>query len=97
MLTPYALVANLRVIYQIVGYRVMSVVLSIAQLVVMVLFVWGFSLASPEHLWWGFPTSALVLLVIVLLGLRLVNGTNQNITYKYMYDQNMVYMTFQRN
>ena len=220
MLIPYALVANLRVIYQIVGYRVMSVVLSIAQLVVMVFFVWGFSLASPEHLWWGFPTSALVLLVIVLLvswqkrrqqpgvalvtlipsttegqalnfsvrlteddvehamkqivsflqaceipkptansiclcceellynivrfavkkhpdhhfidvhirctepevsvllkddgrpfnptlqetpngiehlGLRLVNGTNQNITYKYMYDQNMVYMTFQRN
>ena len=28
------------------------------------------------------------------LGLRLVNGTTQNMTYKYMYDQNMVYMTF---
>ena len=66
-LIPYSLVANLRVIYQIVGYRVMSVVLSIAQLVVMVLFVWGIALVSPEHLWWGFPLSALVLLTIVLV------------------------------
>ena len=67
MLIPYALVANLRVLYQIIGYRIMSVVLSIAQLVVMVLFVWIFSLISPENLWWGFPASAIVLLVIVLL------------------------------
>jgi anti-sigma regulatory factor (Ser/Thr protein kinase) len=31
------------------------------------------------------------------LGLRLVNGTNHNLTYQYMYDQNMVYMTFPCN
>ena len=67
MLIPYALVANLRVLYQIIGYRIMSVVLSIAQLVVMVLFVWMISIVSPDHLWWGFPASAIVLLVIVLL------------------------------
>ena len=66
MLIPYSLVANLRVIYQIIGYRVMSVVLSIAQLVVMVLFVWTFATYEPEWLWWGFPVSAVVLLLIVL-------------------------------
>lgn len=67
MLIPYAVVANLRVLYQIIGYRVMSVVLSIAQLVVMVLFVWSFSLISPKDLWWGFPLSAIMLLLMVLL------------------------------
>ncbi|MBR2183837.1 MAG: ATP-binding protein [Prevotella sp.] len=217
MLIPYSIVANLRVIYQILGYQMMSVFFSIAQLVVMVLFVWVFALLWPEHLWWGFPASAVMLLIMTLLvswykhrqkpdaalvtliptttegealnvsvrlthddvdrvlediaaflmkcrvdhttafnislcceelmnnivryavkknpehhfidvhirctesvvsvllkddgrpfnptlvetsegiehlGLRLVNGTNHNITYKYMYDQNMVYMTF---
>ena len=219
MLIPYSIVANLRVIYQIIGYQMMSVVFSIAQLVVMVLFVWVFALLWPQHLWWGFPASAVMLLIMALLvswykhrqkpdtalvtliptttegqamnvsvrlthddvdkvlegiaaflmrcrvdhatafsvslcceelmnnivryavkknpehhfidvhirctepivsvllkddgrpfnptlvetsegiehlGLRLVNGTNHNITYKYMYDQNMVYMTFDR-
>lgn len=67
MLIPYSLVANLRVIYQIIGYRILSVAISIAQLVVMVLFVWLFALVSPMHLWWGFPVSAIVLLVIVLM------------------------------
>ena len=67
MLIPYSIVANLRVVYQIVGYRTMSVVFSIAQLVVMVLFVWIFALVSPGNLWWGFPMSAIVLLLIVLL------------------------------
>lgn len=66
MLLPYAAVANLRVVYQIVGYRLISVVLSIAQLVVMVLFVWAFALLLPRQLWWGFPASALLLLLIVL-------------------------------
>lgn len=30
------------------------------------------------------------------IGLRLVNSTSETMTYKYMYDQNMVYMTFPR-
>ena len=70
MLIPYSILANLRVIYQIIGYSTMSVALSIAQLVVMVLFVWLFALVSPKNLWWGFPVSAVVLLLIVLLVAR---------------------------
>ncbi len=31
------------------------------------------------------------------LGLRLVNSACQDMTYKYMYDQNMVYITFPYN
>lgn len=67
MLLPYAVVAVLRALYQMVGHRGLSVALSIAQLVVMVLFVWFFALMSPGLLWWGFPVSALVLLLFLLL------------------------------
>ena len=67
MLIPYAVVAVLRVLYQMIGYRGLSIVLSIAQLVVMVLFVWGFALWNPRLLWWGFPVSAVVLLLVLLL------------------------------
>lgn len=220
ILLPYAILAVLNALYQIIGYRTASIVISIAQLVVMVFFVWLFALISPSMLWYGYPVSAIVLVAVVLaftwvmhirrpeiapitlipqvtegkalnfsirlteddvasalsqivaflqecdipkqiaynvnlcceellynivryavkknpdrhfidvhirctesmvsvllkddgrpfnptlhetpegiehLGLRLVNGTTQNITYKYMYDQNMVYMTFFSN
>ena len=217
LLLPYAMIAILNALYQIIGYRTASILISMAQLVMMVGFVWLFVQISPALLWWGYPASAIVLATAVLaftwgmhvrkpemaavtlipqvaeakalnfsirltegdvvkalgqidsflqdcdipkpttnkillcceellynivryavkkhpdrhfidihirktepmvcvllkddgrpfnpilkdtpegvehLGLKLVNGTTQNITYKYMYDQNMVYMTF---
>lgn len=217
LLLPYAMIAVLNALYQIIGYRTASILISMAQLVMMVVFVWLFARIDPTLLWWGYPASALVLLTAVFaftwgmhirkpemaavtlipqvaeakalnfsirltdddvvtalsqtarflhdcdipkqttrqillcceellynivryavkkhperhfidihirsteptvsvllkddgrpfnpilkdtpasiehLGLRLVNGTTRNITYKYMYDQNMVYMTF---
>ena len=220
ILLPYALLAILNALYQILGYRTASIGISIAQLLAMVCSVWLFSLINPSWLWWGFPTSAIGLVTVVIaatwgihvkrpdtapvtlipgntegkalnisvrltseelvmalkdivaflkeckvdhttafnvrlccdelisnivcyavekhpekhyvdvhircvetrvsvllkddghpfnpilkdtpqgienLGLRLVNATNPNINYKYMYDQNMVFMTFQRN
>ena len=220
LLLPYAFLAILNALYQLLGYRITSVTISIGQLVVMVLFVWLFAHISPTLLWWGYPASSVALVTIVLffawvmhirqpeiaavtlipqaseskalnfsipltehdvaeaqsqivsflqachipkatinavclcceellynivryavkkrpekhyidihiritepmvsvllkddgrpfnpilkdtpegiehLGLRLVNGTTQHITYKYMYDQNMVYMTFYNN
>ena len=217
LLLPYAMIAILNALYQIIGYRTASILISMAQLVMMVGFVWLFVQINPALLWWGYPASAIVLATAVLaftwgmhvrkpemaavtlipqvaeakalnfsirltegdvvkalgqidsflqdcdipkpttnkillcceellynivryavkkhpdrhfidihirktepmvsvllkddgrpfnpilkdtpegvehLGLKLVNGTTQNITYKYMYDQNMVYMTF---
>ena len=67
MLIPYAIVAIMRTLYQIIGYRTMSVVFSVAQLIVMVLFVWAFSLIRPEWLWWGYPVSAIFLLLSMFL------------------------------
>ena len=67
LLVPYAIVAVLRSLYQIVGFRGMSMVLSITQLVAMVLCVWGMSFVSPDLLWWGFPASGVILLLATLL------------------------------
>ena len=66
VLLPYTIVTILNALYQILGYRSVSIVVSIAQLALMVLVVWLFSLMSPSLLWWGYPTSAMVLVIILL-------------------------------
>ena len=66
ILLPYALLAVLNALYQIIGYRYVSIAISIAQLAVMVFFVWLFALISPSLLWWGYPASAVILVALVL-------------------------------
>ena len=193
ILLPYAILSLLGALDQLLGYRTASLLISIAQLAVMVLCVWLATHISPTLLWWGFPASAILLIIIALattiaihfkhpnlapvtlithidtflqqcnisrqtsynvrlcseellynivhyavkrhpehhfidihirctntlltllikddgrpfnpilketptgiehLGLRLINSACKSLTYKYMYDQNMVYMTF---
>lgn len=66
ILLPYALLSILNALYQLLGYRTASVVISIAQLAAMVLLVWIFAHISPSLLWWGFPASAILLLTIAI-------------------------------
>ena len=66
ILVPYALLSILNALYQLLGYRVASVVISIAQLAVMVLSVWLFAHISPGLLWWGYPASAILLITIAI-------------------------------
>lgn len=65
VLLPYTVIAILNALYQILGYRSTSIVISIAQLAMMVLFVWLFSLISPAMLWWGYPASGFLLMAAV--------------------------------
>ena len=67
LLVPYAVVAVLRSLYQIIGFRGMSMILSIAQLVAMVVCVWMLAMVSPDMLWWGFPVSGIILLLVTIL------------------------------
>lgn len=67
LLVPYAIVAVLRSLYQIIGFRSMSLILSITQLVVMVICVWLLAFEGPNMLWWGFPVSGLILLIATML------------------------------
>ena len=66
ILLPYALLSILNALYQLLGYRRASVVISIAQVAVMVLFVWLLACINPGTLWWGFPASAILLITIAL-------------------------------
>ena len=66
LLVPYAVVAVLRSLYQIIGFRGMSMILSITQLVAMVVCVWLLALVSPDMLWWGFPVSGIILLLVTM-------------------------------
>lgn len=67
LLVPYAIVAVLRSLYQIIGFRSMSLILSITQLVAMVICVWLLAFEGPNMLWWGFPVSGLILLIATML------------------------------
>lgn len=66
ILLPYALLSILNALYQLLGYRRASVIISIGQLAVMVLCVWLFSHIGTGLLWWGFPASAILLITIAI-------------------------------
>ena len=67
LLVPYAIVAVLRSLYQIIGFRGMSLILSIVQLLAMVVCVWMLAFVSPSMLWWGFPVSGIILLFVTII------------------------------
>lgn len=76
LLIPYAIAVVYRILYQILGYWSLSVVLSIVQMCSMILFVGMFAWVRPEWLWWGFPTSGLLLLVIYLVVTLVIHHKN---------------------
>ena len=67
VLLPFALISILNALYQLLGYRTASIVISLGQLAAMVGFVWLFALISPSLLWWGYSASSVALLATVLV------------------------------
>ena len=63
LLIPYSVIVVLRSTYQILSRNKLSIFLSVSQLVIMVIFVGSFSFISPTALWWGFPFSAWLLCI----------------------------------
>lgn len=76
LLIPYAAAVVYRLLYQILGYWMLSVVMSVTQMGSMVLFVWFLALAKPEWLWWGFPLSGLFLIVCHLVVTSVIHRKN---------------------
>lgn len=66
VLVPYAILSILGALYQLLGYRTASLVISIGQLAVMVVCVWIFARIGPGMMWWGYPASAILLIIITL-------------------------------
>lgn len=67
LLIPYAMAVVYRILYQILGYWSLSVVMSVVQMGSMILFVGLLAWIKPEWLWWGFPISGLILLLLHLI------------------------------
>ena len=76
LLIPYAIAVVYRILYQILGYWLLSVVMSIVQMGGMILFVGLLAWIRPEWLWWGFPVSGLVLLAIYWVATCVIHHRN---------------------
>ena len=76
LLIPYAIAVVYRILYQILGYWLLSVVMSIVQMGSMILFVGLLAWIRPEWLWWGFPVSGLFLLGIYLVVTLVIHHKN---------------------
>lgn len=67
LLIPFAVTLIMRFLFQILEYRILSLILSVGQLIGIILSLWLFIEFAPEYLWWSFPVSA-VLLTLFQLG-----------------------------
>ena len=76
LLIPYAVAVVYRILYQILGYWGLSVTMSIVQMGSMILFVGLLAWIRPEWLWWGFPISGLLLLVVYLVTTLVIHHQN---------------------
>ena len=73
LLIPFAVTLVMRFLFQILEYRMLSLLLSVGQLIGIVLSLWLFTEFFPENLWWSFPLSAVVLVVLQLLATFLMS------------------------
>ena len=78
LLIPYAIAVVYRILYQILGYWLLSVVMSIVQMGGMILFVGLLAWIRPEWLWWGFPVSGLVLLAVYWVATCVIHHRNSD-------------------
>ena len=67
LLIPFAVTLTMRFLFQVLEYRILSLVMSAGQLLFIVACLWLFKEAAPGNIWWSFPLSAVVLIAIQLL------------------------------
>lgn len=89
-LLPYALVAQVRTIYTILGRRWLSLSLSILPFAFMIAFVFLLSVnnfyfiisAQTDFLiWWGFPCSSWLLLLLLVIFTLILHEHNKNLRF----------------
>lgn len=67
LLIPFAVTLVMRFLFQILEYRILSLLLSVGQLIGIIASLWLFIELTPENLWWSFPVSAILLIVFQLV------------------------------
>ena len=76
LLIPFAVTLIMRFLFQILEYRILSLLLSVGQLIGIIISLWLFIEFTPENLWWSFPASA-VLLITFQLGATFAMSTKR--------------------
>ena len=64
LLVPFAITLIMRLLFQILEYRILSLLMSAGQIAFIIASLWIFIGINPEILWWSFPFSAMMLIVI---------------------------------
>ena len=64
LLIPFAVTLTMRFLFQILEYRILSLVMSAGQLAFIIACLWIFIEIAPGKLWWSFPFSAIMLIAI---------------------------------
>ena len=80
LLVPFAVTLVMRFLFQILEYRILSLVMSAGQLAGMIGCLWIFTEVSPEILWWSFPVSAVALILIQLVATSVIYLTKRNVS-----------------
>ena len=65
-LVPFAITLVMRFLFQILEHRILSLIMSAGQLVGIIASLWIFIKIAPDGIWWSFPVSAAVLILIQL-------------------------------
>ena len=80
LLIPFAVTLIMRFLFQVLEHRILSLLLSVGQLAFIIGSLWTFIEISPEHLWWSFPFSAVMLIVIQLMATICLHMKDRNIS-----------------
>ena len=80
LLVPFAVTLIMRFLFQILEYRILSLLMSVGQLMGIIATLWIFIKIDPEGLWWSFPVSAVVLIVIQLAATSAIYMRKRNIS-----------------
>lgn len=66
LLIPFAVTLIMRFLFQILEYRILSLLLSVGQLIGIIVSLWLFIEFTPANMWWSFPVSAVLLILFQL-------------------------------
>ena len=80
LLVPFAVTLIMRFMFQILKYRILSLLMSVGQLMGIIATLWIFIRIDPDILWWSFPVSAVVLIVIQLAATSAIYMRHRNIS-----------------
>lgn len=80
LLVPFAVTLVMRFLFQILEHRILSLLMSVGQLIGIIATLWIFICLVPDWLWWSFPVSAALLIIIQLAATSAIYLRKRNVS-----------------